>query len=70
MNVNPSDPATSPRFGPGARVEVRNHFDGSWAGGFEIEDQDPSGFWVRRISDQAVLPSQFNLGDIRSAGAA
>jgi hypothetical protein len=70
MSVDPIDPAASRRLAPGARVEVRNHFDGSWAGGFEIADKDPGGYWLRRTSDRVVLPSRFSPGDVRTVGAA
>ena len=70
MLFDAGDSAAAPRFAPGARVEVRNHFDGSWAGGFEIENEDPAGYALRRLSDRSVLPSRFGPGDIRTAGAA
>lgn len=50
---------------PGARVEVRSRFDGSWARGFEIADAEAGGYRVRRLSDHSVLPVLFAEDDIR-----
>jgi hypothetical protein len=50
---------------PGAAVEVRNHFDGRWARGFEITDSSPEGYRVRRLSDGRELPTVFDGHDIR-----
>jgi hypothetical protein len=44
---------------PGARVEVRNRFDGSWAAGFEIAGPAADGWEIRRLLDGSVLPSVF-----------
>jgi hypothetical protein len=50
---------------PGARVEVRNRFDGSWATGFEIAEATLDGCHVRRLTDGSVLPSVFPHHDLR-----
>jgi hypothetical protein len=58
------------RWPNGARVQVRNRFDGSWASGFEVERQGESGddlrasYLLRRISDGSVLPIAFDEGEI------
>jgi hypothetical protein len=44
---------------PGARVEVRTRFDGSWARGFELAEPSDGGWHVRRLSDGSVLPRAF-----------
>lgn len=50
---------------PGARVEVRSRFDGSWARGFEIAEAGADGYRLLRLSDHAVLPVVFGEDDIR-----
>jgi hypothetical protein len=50
---------------PGAPVEVRNHFDGRWAKGFEITSCSADGYRVRRLSDGRELPTVFDGHDIR-----
>jgi hypothetical protein len=55
----------------GSRVEVQTRFDGSWAGGFILEEEcvDETGrvLWrtVKRASDSVVLPERFSPGEIR-----
>ena len=51
----------------GTRVEVANHFTGSWAGGFEVVGLDPDGYRVRRVSDGAVIPNDFDRSEVRPA---
>jgi len=47
----------------GAPVEVQNRFDGTWSGGFALEElvaagfEEPSACRIRRISDSVVLPA-------------
>jgi hypothetical protein len=53
---------------PGRRVEVRNRFDGSWSGGFEVVDWVDGGYRVRRRSDGAVLPGVFRGFEVRAEG--
>jgi len=55
------------RMPPGTRVEVRSRFDATWASGFVVADAQPTGYFVRRVSDGAVLPSQFVADDLRPA---
>ena len=57
--------ATSLRAG--TRVEVATHFTGSWTGGFEVVGLESSGCRVRRLSDGAVIPTDFDLADVRPA---
>ena len=66
--------AAEPRGGvelpPGARVEVRNRFDGSWSTGFEVAEAVPQGdapatYRVRRVADHAVLNATFRPDDVR-----
>ncbi len=56
----------------GARVEVRNRFDGSWSTGFEVAEAlpppkggAPGGYRVRRVTDDAVLNAPFRPDDLR-----
>lgn len=50
---------------PGARVEVRNHFEGGWAKGFEVVDEHDGAVRLRRVSDGAELPQWFGPTDLR-----
>jgi hypothetical protein len=69
------DQAAGPRgseLAPGARVEVRNRFDGSWSTGFEVaeavpppEGEAPAAYRVRRVADHAVLNAVFRPDDLR-----
>jgi len=53
-------------FARGMQVEVRNHFDDSWASGFEIaEETDDEAYRLRRVSDRVVLPADFFPNEIR-----
>ena len=51
------------RLHVGAPVEVQNRFDGTWSGGFAVEElvidgsDEPPACRIRRISDGAVLPA-------------
>ena len=51
----------------GTRVEVRGRFRGNWARGFEVAQTTTEGYVVRRTSDRCVLPTQFDVNDVRSA---
>jgi hypothetical protein len=53
---------------PGRKVEVRNRFDGSWSGGFEVVEEVDVGYLVRRRSDGAVLPGVFRGDELRPEG--
>jgi hypothetical protein len=50
---------------PGTAVEVRTHFDGRWARGFEILAVVEDGYRVQRVSDGRELPTVFAFDDIR-----
>lgn len=52
-------------FARGARVSVRNRFQGSWSDGFEVTEATEDGYRVRRESDQYLLPSRFIADDVR-----
>ena len=67
-----ADPMGSAALPPGARVEVRNRFDGSWSTGFEVaeavpppEGDVPAAYWVRRVADHAVLNATFRPDYVR-----
>lgn len=51
----------------GMPVEVATHFTGSWTGGFEIASVFAERCRVRRVSDGAVLPVDFDCADVRAA---
>jgi hypothetical protein len=50
-------------------VEVRNHYDGRWAGGFQVAEETPSGYRLRRLSDDSILPAEFSTEDVREVAA-
>jgi hypothetical protein len=57
-------------FERGTQVEVRNHFDESWASGFEIAEAllhtgEEDVYRLRRVSDRVVLPADFFPTDLR-----
>jgi hypothetical protein len=75
-----SPPQGAPDLGPGARVEVRNRFDGSWSAGFEVTETlpplaaeagtragDPVAYRVRRLGDGSVLDATFRPEEVRRA---
>ncbi len=50
----------------GTKVEIRNRFDRRWTKGFIVVDGDPeSGYRVRRVSDDSILPVTFDADDVR-----
>ncbi len=49
-------------------VEVRNRYDGRWAGGFQVAEETPSGYRLRRLSDGSILPEEFSAEDVREVG--
>ncbi|MHB1854548.1 MAG: hypothetical protein ACYCSJ_10490 [Acidimicrobiales bacterium] len=65
MSFSPNETAFEPALHSGTRVEVRNHFDGAWSAGFEVDCQRPDGYSLRRLSDRVVLPRVFTPCDIR-----
>ncbi len=50
----------------GTPVEVATHFTGSWTHGFEVAALHRNACQVRRISDGAVLPVDFDYADVRT----
>ena len=55
---------------PGTRIEVRSRFDRRWSRGFEVAEElgghpDPR-YRVRRRSDGAVLPAEFDAEEVRT----
>jgi hypothetical protein len=53
------------RLSPGAPVEVRVAYHGSWSCGFEIESVRQDGYVLRRQSDGATLPKRFPRSELR-----
>ena len=50
---------------PGTAVEVRNHFDGRWARGFEISARPTAGYLVRRCPTGASCPPCSTADEVR-----
>jgi hypothetical protein len=50
---------------PGEWAEVRNHFNGEWSPGFVVESTRESGYMLRRMRDDALLPRVLAFGDVR-----
>ena len=50
-------------------VEVRSSYEGAWTGGFTVVDEYPSGYRLRRVSDDTVLPGEFATEDVRAVNA-
>ena len=50
---------------PGTRVDVRSRFDARWSHGFEVAEAVPGGYRIRRLSDGALLPTDFPTDEIR-----
>jgi cell division protease FtsH len=66
-------PASQGHLRTGTHVRVRNHFDGSWASGFEVErseggSDDQPGYLLRRVSDGSLLAVRFDEGDVQPDG--
>lgn len=57
--------ATSDRLRPGAPVEVRNRYVGSWSAGFAVDHAEPDGYVIRRVSDGQSLPATFRPEEVR-----
>ncbi len=49
----------------GDPVEVHSQFDDSWADGFEIAEEVPEGYRVRRLADGSLLPGFTSEADVR-----
>jgi len=54
------------RLPDGTRVDVRNRFVGTWSHGFEVAEHVGTGYRVRRLSDNSVLPDVFPIDDVRT----
>lgn len=52
---------------PGTRIEVRSRYNGVWCRGFEVAGVAESHYLVRRLSDNTVLPADFDLHEVRPA---
>jgi hypothetical protein len=50
---------------PGASVEVRNRFVGSWSAGFAVDHAEVDGYVIRRLSDDQPLPATFRPDEVR-----
>ncbi len=61
----PAATGTARNLRAGTRVEVRDRFDGSWTGGFTIEEVGETGVRLRRRSDGEVLPGEFRHDVVR-----
>jgi hypothetical protein len=48
-------------------VEVRNRYDGRWTEGFHVVEERPTGYRLRRMSDDVVLPVEVPIDDVREA---
>jgi hypothetical protein len=54
------------RLPKGTRVEVRNGFDRSWSGGFEVAGHEGEDRYVLlRSSDGAAMPGSFPADQVR-----
>jgi hypothetical protein len=49
----------------GTAVDVRSRYLGTWSRGFEVAEIVGDTYRVRRLSDGAVLPSEFSPDDVR-----
>jgi hypothetical protein len=50
---------------PGTPVEVRRRFDFRWARGFEVAEILDKGYRIRRLSDDSILPAEFDPDEVR-----
>jgi hypothetical protein len=48
--------ASMPSLTPGTHVEVQSGLDGTWQGGFVVEEVTQTGYRLRREMDGEVLP--------------
>lgn len=63
-------PMPTDRWPDGMPVQVLTHFKQTWASGFAIAGTEPASagvpmYLVRRVSDNAVLPASFGVGELR-----
>jgi hypothetical protein len=47
-------------------VEVRSSYEGEWTSGFDVVEEVPAGYRLRRNSDDSVLPGTFATEDVRA----
>ncbi|MGO8859768.1 MAG: hypothetical protein ACLQRH_03225 [Acidimicrobiales bacterium] len=59
------DPNARSPLSPGTQVDVRNHYQGTWARGFEVAEVTDQGYRIRRLSDGAILGELFSRDDVR-----
>ena len=55
------------RLCPGSAVEVRCRFDRTWSRGFRVDEVNDLGVFLRRVTDDALLPVAFDVDDVRLA---
>ena len=60
---------TAEELAPGAEVEVRTHYQASWARGFEIAFVEGDRVRVRRRSDGSLLPTAVDRAEVRPRAA-
>jgi hypothetical protein len=60
-----TDRSPAAKLLPGEWAEVRNDFNGEWSPGFVVESTSESGYLLRRLRDDAVLPKAVPFGDVR-----
>lgn len=63
-----TEPAEMPGDGPipvGTRVEVRSRFIGTWSRGFEVAEHRGDRYGIKRLSDQSILPDDFDESEVR-----
>jgi hypothetical protein len=61
-------PRNSPRrdaLSIGTPVQVRTGYLRSWANGFKVAGPTNDGYWLRRNSDEYLLPRSFAAEEIR-----
>jgi hypothetical protein len=59
------DPNARTPLAPGAKVDVRNRYQGTWVRGFEVAEATPDGYRIRRLSDGSILGELFSRDDVR-----
>jgi hypothetical protein len=47
-------------------VEVRSSYEGAWTPGFDVVEEVPTGYRLRRISDGSEVPGAFATEDVRA----
>jgi hypothetical protein len=66
--ITSGDPlsAESDLIAVGTRVEVRSRFIGSWSRGFEVAEHRGTRYGIKRLSDQSILPDDFEPSEVRA----